>query len=84
MTLTLHLSPEIEAKLREESARSGKNPDLVVLEALQEKLALTSEKGNTHAPSSQLTAFRDWLTSRPAANPHADLSRDMIYGNRGE
>ncbi len=35
MSLTLHLTPETEAKLRDQAAFSGKKPEELALEALR-------------------------------------------------
>ncbi len=40
MNLTLHLGPETEARLNEQSAREGQTPEVIALDALQQKLAL--------------------------------------------
>ncbi len=38
MTLSLHIGPKLEAKLRERAARAGKDAEAFVLEAVEEKL----------------------------------------------
>lgn len=83
MTLTLHLTPELEAQLHAEASRSGKDPSSLILEALEEKLAWPPEPERL-TTSSQLAAFRDWVASMPESNIQADFSRESIYGNRGE
>lgn len=40
MNLTLHLGPEIEARLNEQSVREGQAPEVIALDALQQKLTL--------------------------------------------
>lgn len=84
MNLTLHLTPETEAKLKVQAVRSGKSLETLVLEALEEGLAMVPEPGEALSPSSRLAEFRAWLASMPGGNPSADFSRDTIYGNRGE
>lgn len=46
MNLLLHLSPELEAKLKEQAAKLGMPPETVALDALKEKLTLGSELGS--------------------------------------
>ncbi len=84
MNLTLHLTPETEAKLKLQAAHSGKSLETLALEALQEGLAVVPEPGEALSSSSRLAEFRAWLASMPGGNPNADFSRETIYGNRGE
>jgi hypothetical protein len=84
MNLTLRLTPETEARLKERASLTGTSLEELVLQALQEKLAAEVECEETPSPGSRLEEFRAWLASKPAGNPHADLSRESIYGNRGE
>ncbi len=83
MNLTLHLTPETEARLKEQASLTGRSPEELALEALQEKLAVESQPGEVLSPGSRLAEFRAWLASRPTGNPNADFSRESIYGNRG-
>ena len=84
MNLTLYLTPETEAKLKERASLTGKNPEVVAIEAIQEQLSVAAEPGEMLSAKSRLAEFRDWLSSMPGGNPRADFSRDSIYGNRGE
>ena len=38
MTLTIHLDPKLESRLRDEAARSGMAPDAYLVEALEQRL----------------------------------------------
>jgi len=85
MNLTLNLTPETEARLRQQASLSGRSPEQVIIEALQEKLALEAETEASQSPATRLTEFRAWLASHPSsAATVLDDSRESIYGNRGE
>jgi hypothetical protein len=84
MNLLLPLSPETEAKLREQATLTGRSLESVALEALEEKLSVGPEPGDVLPRSERLAEFRSWLSSMPGGNPDADFSRESIYGNRGE
>jgi hypothetical protein len=83
MNLTLHLSAELEAKLREQAKAEGKPLEDVALEALQDKLVLEEEgrlpRDKWHA------RFDAFLASIPHTNAtFVDDSRESIYEGRGE
>jgi hypothetical protein len=82
MNLTLHLSGELEARLCEQVQATGKAPEDLALEALQDRL--TGEA----VPLSYRTCiaeFEAWLASHPpSAARHLDDSRESIYEGRGE
>ena len=85
MTLTLVLPPEIEAKLKEQAARAGRDPQTLVLEALEQML--TAE---LPAPAKMLpmadwhSRFDAFIRSLPRSEATiADDSRETIYDTRG-
>ncbi|HVA49157.1 MAG TPA: hypothetical protein VNH11_22530 [Pirellulales bacterium] len=85
MSVTIHLPPDTEQKLRDAAARRGQT-----LEAYLEWLATVSAAANGSGPPTQRTpqekvaAWREWVASH-ASNPHvADDSRESMYGDRGE
>ena len=86
MTLTLVLPPDIEAKLKEQAAREGKDPQTLVLEAIEE--TLSSEVATTTAmlPVAAWHArFYALLDSLPRSEATAvDDSRESIYNGRGQ
>jgi hypothetical protein len=85
MNLILHLTPETEAWLKEQANLTGRSPEDLALEALQEKVAYESEPGTALSPSSRLAEFRAWLSSHPASTARIlDDSRESIYDGRGE
>ena len=91
MTLQIELPVETESKLREQAAAAGKDPAVLALEAIQEKLArVLSANGGTDPSGdweSRFEAFigraRDWA-NRNLPRPHTvDTSRESIYPDRG-
>jgi hypothetical protein len=84
MNLVLHLTPETEAKLKERAAASGKAPERLALEALEEILVSQPESGELLSKESRLAKFRELIASMPDGSPDADLSREAAYGNRGQ
>lgn len=85
MTLTLNLTPETEAWLKEEADRTGKSPEELALEALKEKVAYEAESAAVLPASSWLTEFHSWLAAHPASTAAVlDDSRETIYEGRGE
>ena len=82
MNLTLHLTPETETKLQRLIASTGKNPELLAVEALQEML--DDDLGALPASSAQ-AQFESWFAAHPSSNAIClDDSRDQIYEGRGE
>ena len=82
MNLTLHLTPETEGKLRQWSALSGKNPETVAIEALQEKL---SDETIPLPRATSLAEFQKWFASHVCSTAQlVDDSRESIYEGRGE
>ncbi len=53
MTLVIDLTPEIEAKLREEAAKEGLDPDRYVLHTLTERWGQTHQTTPPHLPGSE-------------------------------
>ncbi|MDZ4658774.1 MAG: hypothetical protein SH868_14455 [Bythopirellula sp.] len=82
MTLTLHLSAELEEKLKEHARSTGKNPEDIALDALQQNLS--DEVISTPKPSieKKLSEFRAWANSHRSRNPNFDDSRESIYPDR--
>ena len=85
MNLTLHLTPETEARLKEQASLMGRSPEELALQALQEKLAAGPEPGEALSPGTRLAEFRAWLSSHPSSSARKlDDSRESIYEGRGE
>lgn len=86
MTLTLHLTPEIENRLRHWANQAGKNPETIALEALNEKLAEADSQpshtaGNDAEWKAKLSAC---IALHPTVTHPLDDSRESIYAGRGE
>jgi predicted DNA-binding protein len=85
MTLTLVLPPEIEAKLKEQAAREGKDPQTFVLEALEQTLSGESTASAVSLPAAAWhSRFDALLHSLPRSKATVvDDSRETIYNSRG-
>ena len=89
MNISVPVSPEVEAKLREQAQAAGKDIASFVREALEEKLALLrdsqSDNGHGDLPAEQWIArLRHWAASHRALPYEADDSRESIYEGCGE
>jgi hypothetical protein len=82
MDLTLHLSAELEAKLRDQAKAVGKPPEELALEALEEKLSAETTTPAILPPDEWIAAFDAWVTSHKPRNPNVDDSRESIYPGR--
>lgn len=90
MSLSIQLTPEIEAKLRERAAAEGKDPSILALEAVAEKLSNPNGPGIAAGNEARLDAWNRFV---PGMREHGatlppnhcvDDSRESIYGGRGE
>jgi hypothetical protein len=82
MNLILQLTPETESQLKEWTALTGKKPETVALEALQEKLSGEDPQVRHADP---LVEFQKWYAAHPASEATTvDDSRETIYEGRGE
>jgi predicted transcriptional regulator len=81
MTLTLKLTPEIEAKLRELSLATGRRPEELALDAIEQNLV--EEPSSPAIPYEEWARlFDEWLKSHQSRNPNFDDSRESIYPDR--
>jgi predicted transcriptional regulator len=80
MTLTLKLTPEIEAKLRELSLATGRLPEELVLDAIEQNLVEESTPAIPYEEWARL--FDQWVKSHRSRNPNFDDSRESIYPDR--
>lgn len=86
----MHISipPELEARLCERAARTGKDVQTIVLETLQEKLSSSPVNPMTEARNASaeewITRFEAWVDSHPPWGRFVDDSRESIYAGRGE
>lgn len=84
MHLTIHLTPETEAKLNEQARLLGQSPEDVVLAAVQEKLAAVDE-GESISNEKRIAEFQAWLSSHLQSEVlELDDSRERIYEGRGQ
>ncbi len=87
MTINVPLTPDLEVKLRETAAASGKDLTAFVLEAIEEKV---SAIGAPTPPNGNLTAeqwsaeWQSWASSHRKLGYIVDDSREGIYSGRGE
>jgi len=89
MTLNIPLSPENEAKLRAFAAACGTDPSRLVLDLVEEKLAMAKVDGDT--PNGARAAawdrfvqgMNEW-TRDLRKDRRMDDDRDLIYNGRGE
>ncbi len=86
MSITIHLAPEIERRLREKAAADGQS-----LEEYLRRLAEESARGGRSSASPRPLPAEEWIAElRAWAARHAhwpadvDDSRESIYGGRGE
>jgi predicted transcriptional regulator len=88
MSVTIPFPPDIEAKLRERAAASGKDVDSFVREAVEEKLGLTVLTAKSEEQwAGEFAAWMREVASRSSnysADYIADDSRESIYEGRGE
>jgi len=82
MNLILQLPPEIESKLVEQAARTGKAPEALALDALREQLSVEAVSPPTLSPDEWLRHFDAWVSDHESRNPRVDDSRESIYPDR--
>ena len=84
MTVTLHLSTETEANLSAESVRTGRRPEELAREAVEEKFSTADAVSDTLTLEAWQARFDALLAGMPRGNSDADFGRDRIYEGRGE
>jgi hypothetical protein len=82
MTITLHLPPELEEKLKEQVKSTGKNAEGIALDALQENLGEVEPLTSQPSIEKKLKEFDAWVNSQCSRNPNFDDSRESIYPDR--
>lgn len=83
MNLTLQLSPETEAKLKEHANLTGRTVEELALEALQDKLSSDASGAPQLSVEEWTRQFDAWVEGLPSRNPHFNDSRESIYPDRG-
>jgi predicted transcriptional regulator len=84
MNLTLQLSAELGAKLREQAKAAGKAPEQLALQALEDQLNVEPLAVVTLSPEQWVADFRAWAEGHRRLPHEADDSRESIYAGRGE
>ena len=83
MDITLHLTPEIEARLTAQAIATGLAPEALVLHVLEEQLAIEPEE-STLSAEEWIADIRAWAESHRRLPYEADDSRESIYEGCGE
>ena len=84
MNLTLNLTPEAEARLRDQAAQRGKSLETIALEAIDEKLSADAKPNDSLSKEEWARRFDSWVASHRLVKHLVDDSRESIYEGRGE
>jgi hypothetical protein len=84
MHLNLHLPPEIETKLAEKAAITGKSPETLAIDALREQFSDEPVARPLISPDEWLKQFDAWIASHAPVEVIIDDSRESIYDGRGQ
>jgi hypothetical protein len=88
MNLTIPLSPETEAKLREQAALTGKGLEELAVQALEEQLAIGPAPTAPRSPEQWVEDFRverssewklDWVRANSTCSSSLRAGRRMRY-----
>ncbi|MCI0331691.1 MAG: hypothetical protein L0228_00520 [Planctomycetes bacterium] len=84
--MTVELSAEIEAKIRERAAASGQDVEAFVQQAVAEKLADADSQPSRPSLNHQewQEKLRAFIDLHPVVTHFVDDSRESIYAGRGE
>lgn len=83
MNLTLHLTPELEAKIREQATALGVPIEEAAIASL--RVGLSSNDETPVLPLDKwMAAFDSMVATTPHGNVDADFDRESIYEGRGE
>ena len=87
MTLLIELTPETEARLRDQAAAMGKDMETIAREAIEDTLAVQDDSDSRQANLSverRIAELRAWAASHRKLDHIADDSRESIYEGCGE
>lgn len=84
MTLTLSFPPELEARLRERAAASGRDVESLVRDAVAEKFAEEVRDARGRTREEWAAEFHAWVASHKPVSHFVDDSRESIYADRDE
>jgi hypothetical protein len=84
--MTLNLSSELEAIIRDRAAANGQDIEAFVLQAVAEKLAEADVQPPAASPSNDewKKKLQAWIDLHPVVTHFVDDSRESIYAGRGE
>jgi hypothetical protein len=82
MNLILNLPPETEVRLRQAAQESGKTPETLALEALDDKLSSEFSSEPELSREEWLRRFNEWMSQVKSRNPNVDDSRESFYPDR--
>lgn len=83
MTITLHLSPEVERRLQEEAARHGRTVEEYV-QRLAEQSVSAGMPPRPLSAEEWIAEWRAWAASHKALPYIVDDDRESIYAGCGE
>lgn len=84
MILLLNLPPALEALLAERAKSSGKAPEDIALQVLEEQLVEESLPSESLPADEWVADIRSWADGHRRLEYEADDSRESIYADRGE
>ncbi|MCI0376737.1 MAG: hypothetical protein L0215_03950 [Gemmataceae bacterium] len=88
MTVTVHLLPDTEQKLREQAAHYGKSLEEYLSHLAHDWAAangvIQPESFDKRSAPERAAAWREWVASHDSVTRVADDSRESIYAGRGE
>ena len=84
--MTLNLSSDLEAQIRERAASLGQDVEAFVIQAVAEKLADAElqTKPITRNHEEWKKKLQAWIDLHPVVTHFVDDSRESIYAGRGE
>ena len=84
--MTVKLSSELEARIRERAAASGQDVEAFVLQAVAEKLADADSQTSTGSRNHDewKKKLQAWIDLHPIVTHFVDDGRESIYAGRGE
>jgi predicted transcriptional regulator len=80
MSITLHLSPELEGRLAAEAERLARPLEVVALRAIEDSLGAESSTSPTSREEWQ-QELHSWIASHQPISHVVDDSRASIYGD---
>jgi predicted transcriptional regulator len=82
MNLILHLPPETEQRLDEQARALAKAPEVLALEALNDKPSEARTEERAVSVDEWFRELDAWVSGHESRNPWVDDSRESIYPDR--